>query len=178
MKILQKVLMFLAGIIGLLIIVGLLLPGTVHVERSAQIQAPPARIFPLLNDLREFNRWSPWARIDPDTEYTFSDPSQGKGAGMSWASENEYVGKGSMRILESLADEKVVMALDFGPQGVAQASLSIRQSGQGSEVTWAFDNDFGNDILGRYFGLMMDGMVGGSYEKGLQNLKTLVEEGG
>jgi hypothetical protein len=42
-------------------------------------------------------------------------------------------------------------------------------------VTWAFDTDFGYNLVGRYFGLMLPRSIGADYEKGLANLKDLAE---
>lgn len=46
---------------------------------------------------------------------------------------------------------------------------------EGTRVAWDLDSDMGAGPLGRWMGLMMDRWVGGDYEAGLANLKTLVE---
>ena len=50
-----------------------------------------------------------------------------------------------------------------------------KKTEKGTHVTWSFDSEFGLNLVGRYFGLMLDGIVGPDYEKGLQNLKTMAE---
>jgi hypothetical protein len=45
---------------------GMLLPSEQHVERSIIVNADPAEVFSLVNDYREFNKWSPWAMAGPD----------------------------------------------------------------------------------------------------------------
>ena len=42
-------------------------------------------------------------------------------------------------------------------------------------MRWALDTDMGAGPVGRYFGLMMDSMVGADFAAGLQNLKLLLE---
>ncbi len=42
-----------------------------------------------------------------------------------------------------------------------------------TEMVWTFDQDL--SYFQRYFGLMMDSMMGKHFEKGLLNFKTLVE---
>jgi len=176
MSLLKQIAIAFAGVVGIFIVAGLLLPQQVHVERKVDIEAPVGSLFPLLDDLRAFNRWSPWAGIDPDTEYTFSDPSSGEGAWMRWESEHPNVGSGELRILEIVPNERVVMELDFGPKGIATAILDVEPTATGSRVTWSLDEDFGYNLLGRYFGLLLDGMLGPLYEKGLTNLKALAEK--
>jgi effector-binding domain-containing protein len=65
--------------------------------------------------------------------------------------------------------------LDFGKQGTAEAYFELEAADGGTEITWSLDTEFGWDLVGRYFGLMMDRMIGAEYEKGLANLKQLAE---
>jgi len=37
-------------------------PDTFRVERSISIKALPEKIFPLINDFREWEPWSPWEK--------------------------------------------------------------------------------------------------------------------
>ncbi|MCG8435225.1 MAG: SRPBCC family protein [Gammaproteobacteria bacterium] len=172
-----KYLAYLVGaLVGLFIAVGLFLPSTAHVERSTTINASPETIFNIVNDFSEFNRWSPWAERDPDTEYVFEGPASGVGAKMSWRSDNPDVGKGSQEIIESEPFTLVRVQLDFDDFGrpVSFYRLDANEDG-GTLVTWGFDQDYGLNLIFRYIGLMVDDWVGADYESGLANLKTLVE---
>lgn len=162
---------------GLFILGGLVLPGEIRVERSIEIDAPPEQVFPLVNDMEAFNRWSPWVDLDAATKYELTGPDSGVGARMSWSSENPEVGSGSQEIIRSLPPEQIVLRLDFGPQGSAEASFDLRALETGTEVTWSFGYEIGYDLIGRYMGLLMEGLVGKKYEKGLERLKRLVETG-
>lgn len=175
MRIVKLMTLFL-GIVALsLIIIGLLLPSSVHVERQISIQAEPADVFPLLNDLQAFNRWSPWASKDPQTHYNFSGPEQGVGARMTWYSGQPEVGAGSQEIIASVPNQRVAVALTFGEQSTAVAYYDLQQINGQTEVIWGFDSEFGYDLFSRYFGLMAEHWIGPDYEQGLANLKTLVE---
>lgn len=87
------------------------------------------------------------------------------------------VGSGSQEIVAVDPGGRVEVALDFGTQGNGIAYYQLDQSGSGTRVTWGFDTDFGNDLAGRYFGLLFDRFIGPDYERGLSNLKTLTESG-
>ena len=65
--------------------------------------------------------------------------------------------------------------LDFGAQGATHAAFKIEPQNNGCRVTSGFEAEFGYDLVGRYFGLMFDRWIGADYEKGLANLKALVE---
>jgi len=175
MRILKQVVIVVLLLVGLLAVIGLILPRQVHIERSAAIAAPRATVFVLLNGFRNFNKWSPWFAIDPSAKYTYEGPKFGAGAKMSWVGDEKTVGSGSQEIIESRPFEVVRTSLDFGGQGMATAQFTLASEGDGAKVTWGFDTDLGMNPISRYFGLMFDGMIGKDYEKGLQGLKTLAE---
>lgn len=173
MQWIKKLLVALVIVIVVAAAVGFLLPSTIHIERSAVIQAPASAVFPYLNNYRLFNSWSPWAKKDPNTRYTYTGPESGVGAKLSW--DSQEMGQGSQQIIESEADRRVKVTLDFGEMGQATATYTLQAEGDGSKVTWAFDEDFGNNLLARYFGLVLEKFIGPDYEQGLANLKVVVE---
>jgi hypothetical protein len=155
--------------------VGMLLPGAIHVERSALIAAQPGQIFPYVNNFRKFNAWSPWAQRDPAMTYAFTGPDQGAGAAMAWKSETQ--GIGSQQIVASVPDERVVTAMDFGNIGSAQANFLLAPEATGTRVTWSFDTDLPYSPVARWFGLMFPDWIAADYDEGLMRLKNLVEKG-
>ena len=175
MRTIKIILFSIVGLLVLFIAVGFLLPREVNVERSVEIDASPQAVFEMVNDFHQFNRWQPWAQIDPDTRYVYEGPATGAGSRMMWYSDQPEVGDGDQEIILSEPYSKVRMALDFGAGGLAHADYLIDATGNGSELTWTLEADMGGNPLGKYFGLMMDGMVGPAYEQGLANLKVILE---
>jgi len=175
MRALKRILIGLVVLVALLAGVGMLLPRNIHVERSAAIEAPPATVFAVLNGFGQFNKWSPWFDLDPKAEYTYEGPARGVGAKMSWKGDPKKAGSGSQEIIDSRPGELVKESLDFGDQGKAVAQFTLSGEANGTKVIWSLDSDMGMGPVGRYFGLMMDGMVGKDFEKGLAGLKKLVE---
>lgn len=155
---------------------GFMLPDTAHLERSIVVNAKPNTVFTVLNSYRLFNQWSPWADLDPRTTYEFSGPESGVGARQAWSSQSPDVGSGSQEIIESVPDRLVRQKLvfnDFDTENTATQTLT--PEGDGTRIVWSYDTQFGGSLLLRYFGLILDGMLGPDYERGLQKLKTLVE---
>ena len=175
MRILKKLAIVVALLCAVLAGVGLLLPRRVHAERAAVIDAPRATVFALVNGYASFNKWSPWLELDPRAKYTYEGPASGLGAKMSWAGDPKTAGSGSQEIVESRPHELVRTRLDFGSQGTAEAQFTLTPEGTGTRVIWGFDTDLGMNPVSRYFGLMMDKMIGSDYEKGLAGLKKLAE---
>ena len=176
MNALKKIALGVALAGALFVVGGLLLPRTVEVERSIVIDAPRATVFTVLNGFRQFGKWSPWAGIDPNATTTLSGPAVGVGAKLSW-SGNADVGTGTQEITEAVPYERIVLRLGFGDfPGTFGARYQLADEGSGTRVTWVFEGDYGGSIVGRWFGLFVDGMVGSDYEKGLARLKGLVEQ--
>lgn len=175
MRLLIRVAATLAVLIVALFGIAFLLPDTVHVERSTRIDAPPASVYATVNSFEKFDRWSPWADLDPEMKVELSGPPSGVGARYAWHG-NAEAGSGTQEIIESTPDAKVRIRLDFdGFDQASSSTLSIAPDGSGSVVTWAFDSSVGSDPTHRYFGLLMNKYVGDDYAKGLARLKTLVE---
>lgn len=177
MKILKNLLLIIAALAIVLIVVGLFLPQTAHVERSITIDASRDTVFQQVNTFEDYNSWSPWFELDPNAQYEFTGPEAGVGAKMSWTSDEPKVGNGSQEIVESEYPDHVKTKLLFGEDpnpGFAVFTLE-ELDGQQTKLTWSFDADFGYNIMGRYFGIFMDDMLGPSYEKGLNSLKQKIE---
>ena len=172
---LKRLGLFVVVVIVLLVAGAYLLPRTVTVERTAQIDAPPEAVFPHVNSLKATEAWSPWLDRDPDVALTYEGPDEGVGARMTWASDDPNVGNGTQEITLSTANERVESALDFGDMGSGDAWFALAPANGGTEITWGLNADMGNNPIGRWMGLMMDRWVGGDYEKGLANLKQLAE---
>ena len=177
MKFLKNLFIVIAVLAIILIVVGFFLPKTSHVERSITINASRDAVFQQVNTFEDYNSWSPWFDRDPNAEYSYSGPDSGVGAQMSWKSDNSQVGNGAQKIVESTYPKLVKMELLFGEDpNPGYATFELEEvSSQQTKLTWSFDADFGNNIIGRYFGMFMDGMLGPDYEKGLQSLKAKIE---
>jgi len=172
----KKALIIIGTIIGLFIIVSFLLPKTAHVERSITIKAPIDVVFNQVNDLMNWESWSPWLAKDPEVKLVYSDIPVGQGAWYTWAG-NDEVKSGKLTILESNDNASIKTQLEFEGMGDGNnGTWSFEETEEGVKVTWGFDGDMSQPIIiGRYFGLMMDGMLGPDFEKGLENIKSICE---
>lgn len=175
MKFLQGLFLVLLGLVALFFVTAVFLPQAAHVERSMTTTASPATVYGLVDGFKRFNEWSPWARLDPATKYTYSGPETGVGARMEWTSANPDVGSGSQEVIDTEPGQSVTSKLDFGMDNPTTSTISLVPEGTGTRVTWTLDTDFSGSLVGRYFGLVLDRMVGPDYEKGLAQLKAVAE---
>ncbi len=181
MKILKYAGMALAGILLLAVLFTAFQSPQSHLERSVVIQAPDSVIFEHVNNYQKFNTWSPWARLDPATQYMYDGPSARVGARMSWVSKHPDVGTGAQWIVESEPYKRVKSGMQFGDfEGAYFAVVDIEPAEGGNKVTWHYYGDVSQAsvkgaLMGKFFGLFMDGMLGPQYENGLKNLKAVAE---
>lgn len=146
-------------------------PAIATITRSATLAAPPAAIFPYLNDLHKWQEWSPWAKLDPNAKTTFEGPPAGVGAAFSWSGNSE-IGEGKMTIEESKPNESVKMKLDFAKpfRSKSVADFELKPEGSGTNVTWSMTGK--RPFLARAMCIIFnaDKMVGQMFETGLANL--------
>ena len=152
-------------------------PDTFEVRRSASIKAPAEKIFAIINDYHNWDRWSPWNKHDPEMKKTVSGAPSGKGAVYEWAG-NRMVGKGRIEIIDSVPSSKITMKLDMTEPMEANniAEYTLEPKGEMTNVTWALRGAC--PYMSKVMGLFMnvDKMVGGAFEEGLASLKTLAEK--
>ncbi|MBK8814775.1 MAG: SRPBCC family protein [Methylococcaceae bacterium] len=151
-------------------------PADFKITRSGIIAAPASVIFPHINNLQNWNAWSPWAKLDPNAKNVFEGPAEGVGAKMSWAG-NSKVGVGSMTNMESRPDEYIRFKLEFQKpmQATNSSEFTFAPEGDKTTITWTMIGT--NNFMGKVMGMIMncDKMVGGQFEKGLADLKAIIE---
>lgn len=150
---------------------------TYLVERSTHISAPPSRIYPLLADFHQWPHWSPWEGLDPDMSRTYAGANQGVGAIYSW-SGNRKAGKGHMEVTDAVDGERVEIALEFLKPFKSSSTTTFRlsQSDDGTtNVEWTMigPKTFMTKVMSIF--RSMDAMIGPDFEKGLAQLKDVVE---
>lgn len=175
-KIAVKVLIFIAVVIGGLLIYASFQPKDYFITREIKIKASAEKIFSWINNSKKANEWMPWVELDPQVIMSYSGPDEGVGSVSSWVSEGQ-MGTGSAEVMESVSNQVVKTRLIYTkPFETTQfAEVSITPEDEQSKVTWSVKGE--NNLIGRFFCIFMnmDKMVGGLFDKGLAKLKTKVE---
>jgi len=166
---------FVALLVVFLIVVAMQ-PSDFRISRSLAMSALPAVVFPHVNELKKWQPWSPWMKLDPNAKSTFEGPEGGKGAAMTWAGNNE-VGEGKMTIIESKPNELVRFRLEFYKPmaGTSEAEFTFKPEGNQTVVTWSMSGQ--NNFIAKAMCMVMnmDRMVGGEFEKGFASIKAIVD---
>lgn len=152
-------------------------PDTFAVQRNALIQAPPEKVFALIDDYRAWGAWSPWEHKDPAMQRTFGAATRGAGATYAWEG-NKDVGKGSMTTVESSAPSKVVLRLDFEKPFKANntVTFTLAPEGGATRVNWKMEGPVPYFFKIMHLLCNMDRMVGRDFEAGLAAMKTAAEK--
>jgi uncharacterized protein YndB with AHSA1/START domain len=152
-------------------------PDNFSMQRSTAIAAPPDRVFALINDLKGFNTWNPWALKDPTSKLSYEGSNTvGVGAAYTW--QGSSTGAGRMEITESAAPEKITAKLEFKePMSTTnRVEFKLVPQAGGTTVTWTMSGPM--PFLSKLMSVFMsfDKMVGPDFEAGLANLKALAEK--
>jgi uncharacterized protein YndB with AHSA1/START domain len=173
---LKTILVVLAVAIATVLGLALTQPDTFQVQRSVRIKAPPERIFEQLQDFHRWSAWSPWEKLDPALQRTFTGPDAGKGATYAWQG-NDKVGAGRMEVTDTTAPTRVLIQLDFIKpfEGHNITEFTLKPQADGTDLKWVMSgpSPFISKVMQVF--VSMDKMIGKDFEAGLANLKAVAE---
>lgn len=167
----------LAVLIAIVLILAAMRPDSFRVQRSIDINAPAEAIFPLINDYKHWSSWSPYEKVDPAMQRTFSGAASGKGSVYEW-NGNKNVGHGRMEIMDTVPASKIVIRLDFFSPFEAHntAEFTMQPKGATTNVTWAMHGPapFMTKLIHMF--INMDRMCGDQFQQGLSSMKAVAEK--
>jgi uncharacterized protein YndB with AHSA1/START domain len=176
MTILAIVVALLVVAAAVILIVAATKPDMFNIQRSASINAPPEKIFPLVSDLHSHSAWNPFDK-DQSLKRDYSGAPNGKGAVYAWEG-NRKSGTGRIEIIDAAPSSKLTMKLDmFAPfKAHNTVDFTFDPKGGSTNVTWAMRGlqPYMAKIMSTF--INCDKMVGGQFEVGLANLKAIVEK--
>jgi hypothetical protein len=172
---LKKVVLVLVVVVGLLLAVIAMQPAAFVIERFALVEAPADVVYGHVAELRAWEAWSPWAKMDPQMKSTYAGPAAGVGASTSW--DGPQAGTGRMTITATEPGETIDIRLEFlAPfEATNRARFTFVPAGEGTKVVWRMEGS--NGFVGKALSLFMDmdEMVGSDFERGLASMKTVAE---
>ena len=154
-------------------------PSEYRVARTVTMTAPASAAFAQVNDFHRWGAWNPWAKLDPTMKQTNEGAPAGPGAVYTWAG-NTQVGAGRMTMTESRPNELVRINLEFLKPFAATsiAEFTFRPEGDRTAVTWSMVGQANFIAKIVHLFVDMDTMIGGNFERGLADMKSIVEAGG
>ncbi len=92
---------------------------------------------------------------------------------MQW--DGKRLGQGGQTIVESVSNRRVIAQLELDQGQPFRSTFEIATTDAGSLVRWTCDRRFGINLVARYRGLFLESGTGKEMERGLENIRTLVE---
>lgn len=161
----------------LIVLVGVVLPSHGHIERSVEVSNPLHQVYDTLNTYRRFPQWTALRQEDSRVATSFSGAESGVGAKVNWTSANPDVGNGSLEIVGSQPDSQIKMAIDNDWKGANKAytiNLVPSQNGKTVTINWAYDVDYGWNLIWRYAGLYINGQPAARIQENLSTVSAMM----
>lgn len=169
----KTVLKIVLALVVLILVVPAFLPSESVVERTAKYNVSNETMFNFVSDLNNYTKWNPWFEFEPSTQVQVT----GSGVGSVYTWKGDKTGEGSMTIASltppTQVDVQLVFLQPFPSQAMVYWKIEPDEASGGSIFTWQMRQE--HSYFQRYFGIMMDGMIGKDFERGLELLKKSVE---
>ncbi len=173
----KKVLYIILILVVIALIIPALMPNDFTVERQVNISRPVDVVFPMLKSLKTHNNWSVWASMDPDMKQEFRGTDGTVGFVSAWEG-NDDVGKGEQEITAIIENQRIDFELRFIKpwEATNQVYLITDQlKDNATSVRWGLTGSMPYPMNAMMLFYNMEDEIGNDFDKGLQNLKNLIE---
>jgi hypothetical protein len=175
----KKVLKFLGIFIALLVVVvvilGLIAPKEFNVERSVTINTPQPVVADHMFHFGNFHNWSPFHQMDPGISDLVIGDDGKEGAMYQW--KGEKAGEGEMKAKFVTANElQYDMHFKEPMEQDADGYWRAEDMGNGqTKAIWGFKCAYPFPLNGVMMAVGMEKMLGKNFQDGLNNLKKYSE---
>ncbi|MDZ7319756.1 MAG: SRPBCC family protein [candidate division KSB1 bacterium] len=176
MKVLKIIGMILLALIVIIAVLSLIAPKSFQVDRTITIDAPRPLVFSHVKFWRNWQAWSPWARMDSSMQVSVAGVDGTVQSTYSWNSTT--VGSGAMTNTGLKENEEIAYHLHFKEPWESHADGYVRLAdAEGkTQVTWGFYGKSPIPWNSLSLFMSMDKMVGKDFEQGLVLLKQICED--
>lgn len=174
-KFLRFIGILLLIIVLVIVILGIVEPKDVTVERSLTINAPREVVWDQMTNFKNGPNWDPWYKLEPTVTRTYFGTDGQAGSGYTW--EGKKTGKGTMTDT-GIAGNKMSYKLHFEKpwSGDASGFYSVEDAGNGTvKATWNYYQHMSFPMNAMQAFMSMDKMMGAQFDSGLNNLKRYAE---
>ena len=164
-------------IVAIPLVVAFFVKKTYSVEREIMIARPQHVVFNYLKYLKNQDKFSKWATMDPNMKKEYSGTDGTIGFVSAWESQNKNVGKGEQEIKKINEGKRIDFELRFIKpfSGEAKAYMTTDQMSRNETiVNWGFDSKM-NYPMNLMLLFNMEKKIGNDLSTGLINLKNQLE---
>ncbi len=179
MKILKRSLLVLISLVALVLITALFVDGKFSATKKITINQPNEVVFAYIKQLKNQDNYSAWGKMDPKMKKTYKGTDGTVGFVSAWESKDDNVGAGEQEIIKIDENKRIDYELRFKKpfESVSPAFMTTKAiSPTATEVQWGFSGEMNYPLNIMQLFLDMDAMIGDDFEKGLTNLKGILEK--
>jgi effector-binding domain-containing protein len=148
------------------------LPSKIEIKQQVTIKAPVAVVFDEVNDLRNWDNWSPYK--DSSLQSRFEGPVRGVGAKVLWTDKKE--GEATLTISEVNQFTFIKTVLKTPSQEkTAETVFTFEQIGDSTKVSWERNIEGLSYPFGRFVGWMLEKGYNYNFSRGLKSMKEYIE---
>jgi hypothetical protein len=162
-------------VVILVFITSLFFPHAYRIERSTVVNKPVFETFAYMNDIRNWQDWTPWTtNLDSSMKTFYSPRTAGENARHYF--HGNLVGTGRFRITESVPNEKISYDLSINNGALsAKATFYFKAIDGKTQLTWLDSGDVGMNPLYRFMVPSKISSTAEAFEEGLRNIKLAAE---
>ncbi len=179
MKLLKKFLFLILAIIALWLIAALFIDGNFTVVRSVEISRSNDEVFDYIKYLKNQSEYSAWAEMDPYMDRNYEGTDGEVGFVSAWKSDSANVGVGEQEIIGVEEGVRIDYELRFKEPDEMNSKAYMSTEDLGGNLTkvdWGFKGKIPYPFNVMKLFINFDEQLGPDLEKGLNNLKELLEE--
>lgn len=178
MATLKKILIAFGIIIAIPLVIAAFSKKDYAVAREIIVNKPKQEVFDYVKSLKNQEKFSTWALMDPDMERTYSGTDGTVGFVAGWKSTNPDVGVGEQEIMSIDDGDRIDFELRFKEpfEATDKAYMTTESIGNNQTlVTWGFKGRMDYPMNFMMVFMDMEDMIGNDFAAGLENLKTNLE---
>jgi ribosome-associated toxin RatA of RatAB toxin-antitoxin module len=174
MPLIEIILIIIGVVILVFLIIAAILPSEKYLERTIIIDSSPDKIYSFIIDFNNYPKWNPWSQREPNDKIFITGQEGHTGHRREWDGRS---GTGSLTIREFEPGKYVISDLIYiSPKKMISEDIWKFEPVENlkTKVTWAQNIELGYPT-DRFYGTMLEKMIGPDFERGLRNLKNLCE---
>jgi hypothetical protein len=161
----------------LIFIVSLFFPRKYRIESTVVVNKPVGYTFAYLNNITNWNDWSPWnTDLDSTLTFFYSPVKTGKGATQYFS--GNAIGSGRLTIQNSLQDSIITydFKLHFNEADfISGATFYFEPTNNQTRLHWVDSGDVGYNPLHRFMLPSKIKSTKNSFDEGLNKIKLVIE---
>jgi hypothetical protein len=178
MKFVKQFLILILALVSIVLIVALFVKNDFEVSRTVEIERNRSDVFDYLRYLENHENFTVWSKKDPKINQSYTGPDGNVGAIYKWNSKVENVGAGEQEITQIVDNNTIVFDLRFKKPYKSNAIASFilnEKTTKSTNVEWKFEGEMPWPWNITLLFMDMDKELGPDLEKGLSNLKAILE---